>query len=81
LSSIRNLLTVLHNRHIGGCERDFAFRANTALSQSRIRLIQQKLQKIGKKREIRGGNSIALLLEAIAQLTIEFSFIFSISRG
>jgi hypothetical protein len=72
---------VLHNRHIGGCRRDFAFRANTALPQSRIRVIQQKLQKIGKNREIRGENGIALLLGTISQFTIEFSFIFSISRG
>src|SRR2546421_12458823 len=53
-SSIGDLLTVLHNRHKGGCQRDFGLGTKETFSERRIPPKHQKTRKSVKNGKIRG---------------------------
>src|SRR6266404_707054 len=59
-SSIGDLLTVLHNRHTGGCTRDSELGPNETFLERRIRSKHQKTGKNAKISKIRGKTGTQL---------------------
>src|ERR1700736_2388025 len=78
LSSIRDLLTVLHNRHKGGCQRDFGLGRNETSLERRIHSKPQKTRKTAKISKIRGETGTQIPPKKTLPARADISFIFSI---
>jgi len=69
---------VLHNRHKGGCQRDFGLGTNETFPERRIHSKHQKTQKNAKISKIRGETAIQIPRNETVPTRIDISFIFSI---
>src|ERR1700681_4132423 len=75
-SSIGDLLTVLHNRHKGGCQRDFELGTNETFPGRRIHSKDQKTQKNAKISKTRGETHTQIPHQKTLPARIDISFIF-----
>src|SRR5258707_12826373 len=80
-SSIGDLLTVLHNRHTGGCTGDSELGPNETFPERRIRSKHQKTGKNAKISKIRGKTGTQLPGKETWGTRIDISFMFSILQG
>src|SRR6267143_465627 len=76
-SSIGDLLTVLHNRHKGGCQRYFGLGTKETFSERRIPSKFQKTRENVKIGKIRGETRPQFTRDEMVRTRIDISFIFS----
>jgi hypothetical protein len=69
---------VLHNRHKGGCQRDFGLGMKEAFFEHRIHSKHQKTQKNAKISKTRGETGTQIPRNETVRTRIDISFIFSI---